>query len=103
MPVFVERAQEDRVAEGVPAMQVEELAMTKRAQTGWWNPSPFSMRRRATFHYVTSSGRTLCGKWMYMGEGLVEEGRDDHFENCLDCGRRKARLDSVTAKRKNQQ
>lgn len=63
--------------------------MTEQAtkQTGWWNPTPF--RSNARFHYVTTSGRTLCGKWLYMGIGDVEEGRDEHSENCATCKKKK--------------
>jgi hypothetical protein len=58
--------------------------------TGWWNPRPFAAN--AKFHYVGEDGRTLCGKWAYMGLGEVEEGQDDHKDNCAECKRRKAKL-----------
>jgi len=63
-------------------------------KTGWWNPDPYSMRRRSVFHYVGTDGRTLCMKWAYMGLGTVEEGMDDHFENCAACKKKKAKMPS---------
>lgn len=70
----------------------------KLSKTGWWNPSPFSMQRKVTFHYVTADGRTLCCRWAYMGEGLVEEGKDDHKENCKTCVKKKQSLDRKSKK-----
>lgn len=58
---------------------------------GWWNPTPFSNRRRVVFHYDTESGRTLCGKWAYLGRGTVEEGQDEHPDNCAECRKRLAK------------
>lgn len=60
--------------------------------TGWWNPTPFSARRRVVWHYVGPDGRTLCGKWLYVGEGTVEEGNDDWEDNCAACKRKKKRM-----------
>jgi len=52
-------------------------------KTGWWNPAPFSSR--SNFHYVGEDGRTLCRRWLYMGVGTVEEGHNDHPDNCMAC------------------
>lgn len=67
------------------------MSNTKRP-TGWWNPDPF--RRTSKFHYVAEDGRTLCRKWGYMGRGLVEEGKDDHADNCAACKKAKAKLNA---------
>lgn len=64
--------------------------------TGWWNPYPFSSTSK--FHYVADDGRTLCGKWDYMGRGLVEEGDDEHFENCVACKKAKLALNKKATK-----
>jgi hypothetical protein len=62
--------------------------------TGWWNPTPYSTRRRVLFHYVGDDGRTLCGKWLYVGLGVVEEGNDDHPDCCKACRKKKAKIDA---------
>ncbi len=62
------------------------------SKTGWWNPTPF--RDNPRFHYVTDDGRTLCGKWAYIGMGDVEEGRDGHSENCVACKKKKLALNA---------
>ena len=64
------------------------------SETGWWNPTPYSARRRVVFHYVSASGRTLCGKWLYIGQGTVEEGQDDHSDNCAGCKKAKLALNA---------
>lgn len=61
---------------------------------GWWNPRPYSTRRAGVFHYVTETGRTLCGKWAYIGVGDVEEGHDDHGNNCSACRKKKLALNA---------
>lgn len=61
------------------------------AKTGWWNPTPFSTRQRVIFHYVPAGGKTLCGRWQYV-RGELEEGHDDHPDNCAVCKRKKAIL-----------
>ncbi|HEY4760799.1 MAG TPA: hypothetical protein VIH42_09490 [Thermoguttaceae bacterium] len=72
--------------------QKSKSAPAVGSPTGWWNPSPYSARRRVVFHYVTKDGRTICGKWLYTGEGTVEDGMDAHDDNCADCKRRKLAL-----------
>ena len=64
------------------------------SKTGWWNPDPF--RNSSKFHYVTATGRTLCGKWAYLGKGELEKGRDDHSDNCAGCRRKKLALNAAT-------
>ena len=65
---------------------------TENKQTGWWNPTPYSARRRVLFHYVGEDGRTLCGKWAFVGDGTVEEGMDDHRDNCAGCKKKKLKM-----------
>ncbi len=49
--------------------------------------------RRSRFHYVMANGRTLCGKWQYIGLGPVpEEGMDEHEQNCRACMKKKRAL-----------
>ena len=62
------------------------LGAAPGSATGWWNPTPYSARRRAIFHYVADDGRTLCRKWAYVGLGTVEEGEDAHSDNCSYVG-----------------
>lgn len=62
-------------------------------ETGWGNPQPFSGRSK--FHYYDEDGRSLCHKWARLGgQPEVEEGMDDHSDNCAECKRRKAKLDA---------
>ena len=58
-------------------------------QTGWWNPRP--NRSNSKFHYVDVDGVTLCGNWLFF-DGHIEEGKDDHSENCKECRRVLERL-----------
>lgn len=63
--------------------------MNEPTEEGWWNPRPFSSASR--FHYVRA-GRSLCGKWARLfGAGSVEQGNDEHTENCAACRKRLAR------------
>ena len=55
--------------------------------TGWWNPEPW--RSTSKFHYVGLDGRSLCGRWGYLA-GDIEEGKDDHPDNCAACRKKKA-------------
>ena len=71
--------------------------------TGWWNPTPYSARRRAIFHYVADDGRTLCRKWAYVGLGTVEEGEDAHSDNCAECKKKKLALNAKNVKSPNDQ
>lgn len=54
---------------------------------GWWNPNPYSSRK-PVFHYIGEDGRALCGKWLYL-DGTLEEGNDNHSQNCAACKRKK--------------
>ena len=40
-------------------------------------------------HWFTEDGRSLCGKWMYMGS--LETGNDASADNCAECKRRLAK------------
>lgn len=71
--------------------------------TGWWNPTPYANRRRAIFHYVAEDGRTLCRKWGYVGLGTLEEGNDEHVDNCAECKKKKLALNAKSAKSPNDQ
>lgn len=70
--------------------------------TGWWNPTPYSIRRRVVFHYVDEDGRTLCRKWGYIGLGTLEEGNDDHADNCAECKKKKLALNAKSEKSPNE-
>ncbi len=61
-------------------------------KTGWWNPTPYSARRRVIFHYVRADQMTLCRKWLYIGQGTVEEGMDNHSDNCAACKKIKLKM-----------
>ena len=76
------------------------LGAAPGSATGWWNPTPYSNRRRVVFHYVTETGRTLCGKWAYVGLGTVEEGQDDHGDNCAECRKKKLALNAKSPNEK---
>lgn len=56
-------------------------------ETGWWNPEPY--KRRSKFHYVGTDGRSLCRRWGYI-RGSIEEGQDNHSDNCAICRKKKA-------------
>jgi len=61
------------------------------SETGWWNPRPFDSRSK--FHYVGKDGTSLCGRWArFSGSGTVDEGMDDHKDNCAACRKKKAKL-----------
>lgn len=64
--------------------------MTAELDEGWGNPQPFSARTK--FHYYGSDGTALCGKWARLaGQPTVEQGMDDHRDNCAECKRRLAK------------
>ena len=69
-----------------------------KSKTGWWNPEPFSNKRKHTFHYVADNGITLCKKWGYLGTGDLEEGNDEHSENCKTCSKKKMKLNKDVKK-----
>lgn len=54
-------------------------------QEGWGNPDPYSLLSK--FHYFRN-GMSLCGKWGFF-RGDVEQGQDDHSDNCTACKRKK--------------
>ena len=62
--------------------------------TGWWNPEP--MRSTSKFHYIGLDGRALCGRWAYL-RGDIEEGKDDHPDNCAACRRKKLAMNAKAA------
>ncbi len=42
------------------------------------------------WHYFGSDGRSLCGRWMNLGNPKLEQGNDNSPDNCKAC--RKALL-----------
>jgi hypothetical protein len=62
---------------------------TPQPIAGWWNPQPYSSRSK--FHYVGTDSRSLCGKWARI-DGCIEDGLDDHPDNCAACRRKLVRL-----------
>jgi hypothetical protein len=62
--------------------------------TGWWNPEPW--RSTSKFHYVGLDGRALCGRWAYL-KGDIEEGKDDHPDNCAACRKKKVARNAKSA------
>lgn len=72
--------------------------MSEQTKTGWWNPDPMSGRKRSTFHYIGEDRRSLCGKWAYLGYGEIEEGNDNHHENCASCKKKKAAINKRAEK-----
>lgn len=79
----------------------QTLAAAHGSATGWWNPTPYSNRRRVIFHYVAEDGRTLCRKWGYVGLGTLEDGNDDHADNCAECKKKKLAMNAKNAKSPN--
>lgn len=63
------------------------------AKQGWGNPRPFNAKSK--FHYFVG-GQSLCGKWGFF-TGDIEEGQDDHSDNCPDCRKKKAKRDAALA------
>lgn len=58
------------------------------ADTGWGNPRPLDSRSK--FHYYGADGRSLCGRYGRVAHlPEVEEGMDDHHDNCAACKRAK--------------
>jgi len=55
---------------------------------GWGKPA---LSRK--YHWFEADGRCLCGSWGFY-TGPLEEGRDDHPENCVTCRKRKARQEA---------
>ena len=62
--------------------------------TGWWNPQPFNARSK--FHYIGKDGRSLCRKWHYL-KGTIEEGQDEHSDNCATCKKKKLAMNAKAA------
>lgn len=42
-------------------------------------------------HYIGSDGRSLCGKWAYLGSSF-EQGKDNSPDNCASCKRKLKKL-----------
>jgi hypothetical protein len=65
----------------------------RKSETGWGNPEPF--RSTSKFHYYDEDQRSLCGKWgRVAGLPTVEEGMDEHADNCAACKKKKLALNS---------
>lgn len=61
----------------------------QKQKQGWGNPRPYNANSK--FHYF-KNGIALCGKWMQMPFLELEEGMDDHRDNCAQCKKLKAKL-----------
>ncbi len=78
----VEDVMEEVETEAEP--EPEQKAADEKRETGWGNPRPFDPRSK--FHYFADNGMALCGKWArFAGSPEVEEGNDDHKDNCAAC------------------
>lgn len=55
-------------------------------QQGWGKPA-----NSRKFHYFLGNGYSLCGRWLFFGDGLEDE-YDDHTDNCAACMREVAKL-----------
>jgi hypothetical protein len=64
----------------------EVASKIERPGEGWGNPEPFNSRSK--FHYFRG-GMSLCRKWGFY-RGDLEQGNDEHWENCGKC--QKSRL-----------
>ena len=61
-----------------------------KQEIGWGNPNPYDTRSK--FHYFGLDGRSLCGKWgRFAGRPEVEDGKDDHPDNCAGCKKKIAK------------
>jgi hypothetical protein len=47
------------------------------------------------WHYFKDNSRSLCGRWLKMGNPTLEQGNDKSPDNCKTCLRR---LESIRAK-----
>lgn len=61
---------------------------TDTLQQGWGNPDPQGSRSR--FHYFTTAGRSLCGKWLRFLTPIDSDGDDEHKSNCSQCKKKLA-------------
>jgi hypothetical protein len=43
------------------------------------------------WHFVRD-GKSLCGRWMYLGRNKLDLGNDDSADNCAACRRKVAKL-----------
>lgn len=68
-------------------------------QTGWGNPSPtltnFNHMNSPDFHYFGANGLSLCGRHGVGHTRELEEGRDDHINNCPVCMKKKTLINEV--------
>jgi hypothetical protein len=64
-------------------------------RTGWGNPCPsdawpqHGTGSRPEFHYFGADGLSLCARWGVGHTRQLEEGRDDHPDNCPACVKKK--------------
>lgn len=67
----------------------------REIKTGWGNPSWDSSYRseaRPEYHYFGPNGLSLCGRHGVGHTRELEEGRDDHSDNCPICMRKKLEM-----------
>lgn len=58
------------------------------ALKGWARPG-----NAQKWHYFNDDIVSVCRKWMFAGE--MDEGQDDHPDNCIQCQRKKKRQDET--------
>jgi hypothetical protein len=56
-------------------------------QKGWARPGNANK-----WHYFNDEITSLCRRWMFVSEHAEDES-DDHPDNCVECRRKKKRLD----------
>jgi hypothetical protein len=70
------------MSEKIVEKRLSEIAgmITRREGWGWLSNSP-------KWHYFVD-GRSLCGRWLGLGLGELEQGMDNSPDNCAECRRR---------------
>lgn len=60
------------------------------SKTGWaW---PLNSRKA---HWFGADGRSLCGKWMFLGE-IRDDSNHESPDNCKACARKRAAMKEPT-------
>jgi len=44
------------------------------------------------WHYVRADGRSVCGRWLYLGSAEPQQGKNDSPDNCPGCMKKLAKL-----------
>lgn len=54
--------------------------MTDTPKEGWgW------LLNSRKWHYFLPGGRSICGKWLALGNQTLEQGNDTSSDNCAAC------------------